>query len=72
METAEILHQFERFTGKFERAAVEAAVASREEVTPELLRILEETVLLISKILFARDDSCRERTELSECSLSRG
>lgn len=44
METAEILHQFERYTGKFERAAVEAAVARREEVTPELLRILEDTV----------------------------
>ncbi|MGA2602208.1 MAG: hypothetical protein ABSH09_35020 [Bryobacteraceae bacterium] len=29
------------------------------------------TVLLISKILFAREDSCGERTELSECSLSR-
>ena len=44
METAEILHQFERFTGEFPRAAVEAAVACQEEVTPELLRILEETV----------------------------
>ena len=44
METAEILHQFERATGKFARAAVEAAVARREEVTPHLLRILEETV----------------------------
>jgi hypothetical protein len=44
IETAEILHQFERYTGKFERAAVEAAVARREEVTPELLRILEDTV----------------------------
>jgi hypothetical protein len=44
METAEILHEFERATGKFARAAVEAAVARREEITPELLRILEETV----------------------------
>src|SRR5262249_37183706 len=44
IETAEILHQFERATGKFAQAAVEAAVARREEVTPELLRILEETV----------------------------
>ncbi|MGA2711913.1 MAG: DUF1186 domain-containing protein [Bryobacteraceae bacterium] len=44
METAEILHQFERATGKFAVAAVEAAVARREEVTPELLRVLEETV----------------------------
>lgn len=44
IETAEILHQFERYTGKFERAAVEAAVARREEVTPGLLRILEDTL----------------------------
>ena len=44
METAEILHQFERGTGKFARAAVEEALAHREEVTPELLRILEDTV----------------------------
>jgi len=44
MDTAEILHQFERVTGKFERAAVEAAVARQEEITPELLRILEDTV----------------------------
>src|SRR2546430_11125473 len=44
METTEILHEFQRVTGKFARAAVEAAVARREEVTPELLRVLEETV----------------------------
>src|SRR5947208_15259331 len=44
METAEILHQFERYTGQFARAAVEAAVARREETTPELLRILKGTV----------------------------
>jgi len=44
METAEILHQLERATGKFALAAVEAAVARREEVTPVLLRILEDTV----------------------------
>ena len=44
METAEILHQFERATGGFARAAVEAAVARRGEITPELLRVLEETV----------------------------
>jgi hypothetical protein len=44
METAEILRQFERATGKFAQAAVEAAVARREEVAPQPLRILEETV----------------------------
>jgi hypothetical protein len=42
MEVAEILSRFERFTSKFEREAVVAAVARREEVTPELLRVLEE------------------------------
>jgi hypothetical protein len=44
METAEILLQFERATGKFARAAVEAAVARREEIIPGLLRVLEDTV----------------------------
>jgi hypothetical protein len=44
MELNEILHELERATGKFARSAVEAAVARREEVTPELLRILGETV----------------------------
>jgi hypothetical protein len=44
METAEILHQIERHTGKFALAAVEAAVERREEVTPELLRTLEDAV----------------------------
>jgi Protein of unknown function (DUF1186) len=44
METTEILHQFERHTGKFALAAVEAAVQRREEVTPELVRTLEDAV----------------------------
>lgn len=44
METADILHRFERSTRKFPRAAVEAAVACREEIVPDLLRILEDTV----------------------------
>jgi hypothetical protein len=44
MEIVEILHQLERFKGKFPRAAVEAAVARREEIVPELLRILDDTV----------------------------
>ena len=42
MEVAEIIGRFERFKNKFEREAVEEAIARREEVTPELLRILEE------------------------------
>ena len=44
MEIAEILHQLERATGKFPRAAVEAAVACREEIIPEFLRILQDVV----------------------------
>jgi len=44
MEIVEILHQLERFKGKFPRAAVEAAMARREEITPALLRILDDTV----------------------------
>lgn len=44
MEIAEILHEFEWFSGSFPQAAVEAAVARREEITPELLRILEDTI----------------------------
>jgi hypothetical protein len=44
MEITEILRQFERATGRFARTAVEAAVTRQEEITPELLRILEETV----------------------------
>jgi hypothetical protein len=50
METAEILHQFERATGRFAGAAVQAAVALREEVTLELLRILEETVVRAAQL----------------------
>jgi hypothetical protein len=44
MEMTEILRQFERATGKFAQAAIEAAVTRQEEITPELLRILDETV----------------------------
>jgi len=44
MKIAEILRQLEEFTGEFPRAAVEEAVARREEITPEFLRILEDTV----------------------------
>jgi len=44
MEISEILRQFERLTGKFPHAAVEAAIEQRDEITPELLRILEDTL----------------------------
>ena len=42
MEIDEIIESLEWFDGKFEREAVEAAIARREEITPELLLILEE------------------------------
>jgi hypothetical protein len=44
MELQEIVRRMERWRGRFEREAVEAAVERREEITPELLRMLEETV----------------------------
>jgi hypothetical protein len=48
MEIAEILEQFELYTGQFPRVAVEAAIAAegaqREELTLELLRVLSETI----------------------------
>ncbi len=44
MDTIEILRQIERANGKFPRAAVEAAVSHQEEIVPELLRIMDDTV----------------------------
>jgi hypothetical protein len=40
MGTEEILHQIERGTGRFARAAVEAAVARREEITASTTSLL--------------------------------
>jgi hypothetical protein len=39
--TQEILDDFRSAVGHFPRAALEAAIAQREEITPELMRILE-------------------------------
>jgi hypothetical protein len=44
MDKIEILRQLARVSETFPRAAVEAAVAQREEITPDLLRILEDAV----------------------------
>ena len=44
MDKTEILRQLERGSETFPRSAVEAAVAQREEITPDLLRILEDAV----------------------------
>ena len=44
MQTAEILDQLERLRGElFPKEAVDAAVTRREEITPDLLRILDDT-----------------------------
>src|SRR5215472_15997053 len=50
MPMDEILRRFERFNEKFERGAVRAAIKQREQVTPELLRILENVVSNPDKI----------------------
>lgn len=42
VETKEILHHLEWMPARYQKAAVDAAVARREEITPELLRILGE------------------------------
>jgi len=55
MLTAEILHHFERVSGKFPRAAIEAAVARREEITPLLLHVLEDTILRADEISYEDD-----------------
>ena len=44
MEIVEILSRLERATGIFPQAVIDAAVERREEIGPELLRILEETI----------------------------
>jgi len=43
MDIQEILVEFEHNNGYFPREAVEAAIASRDAITPELLRIIEHT-----------------------------
>lgn len=44
MEIPEILAALERYTGTFPREAIEEAMRRREEITPQLLRILGYTV----------------------------
>ena len=51
MEIPEILKALERNTGVFPREALEEAVRRREEITPELLRILEDTVVHAEQIV---------------------
>jgi hypothetical protein len=44
MKSTEIIQQLEEATGRFPRSAVAAAVARRDEITPEFLRILQTTL----------------------------
>jgi Protein of unknown function (DUF1186)/SEC-C motif len=55
MGIEEILREIERSTGRFARAAVEAAVVRQEAITPALLRILETTVKRAREIDAERD-----------------
>ncbi len=55
MDTLEILDRLARFTGVFEREAVEAAIAQRDEMVPVLLDSLEDSVNRAAE-LDAQDD----------------
>lgn len=57
MEIGEILGALERNTGKFPFQAIEAAIEAREEITPELLRILEYTNANAAQIVAEDPDS---------------
>lgn len=54
MEIQEILKALERYTRVFPREAIEEAVRRRQEITPELLRVLEHTIENAESL--ARDD----------------
>jgi hypothetical protein len=58
MEIEEILERFEWLDGKFEREAVDAAIARREEIVPELLQILEEIADPEEARLLSVEDDC--------------
>ena len=44
MDIPEILQHLETYTGSFPRAAVEEAIARRDEIIPDLLHVLEDLV----------------------------
>jgi len=56
VEITQILKEIERNTGMFPRKAVETAMEAREEITPELLRILEDTIDRASEIVAEDED----------------
>jgi hypothetical protein len=57
VEITEILKVLERNTGTFPKEAIEAAVEAREEITPELLRILEDTIVRAREIVEEESES---------------
>jgi hypothetical protein len=56
MELTEVLKSLERNTGVFPRKAVEAAMEMRDEITPRLLHILEDTVERAEEIVREDED----------------
>ena len=44
MNVDEILHQMRSNNGRFAREATLAAIEKQEEITPHLLRILDDTI----------------------------
>ncbi len=50
MEVKEILEQFQYNRGRFARQAVLAAIEKREEITPHLLQIMEDTIDRVHEI----------------------
>ncbi len=56
MNIQNILIEFERNKGYFPREAVEAAIANRDAITPELLRIVEDTTKNADDL--EKDDGC--------------
>jgi preprotein translocase subunit SecA len=55
MDIQEIISQLEYYDGSFPRKALQEAIASREQITPILLNILEEATANIERLL-ERDD----------------
>src|SRR6266498_4136723 len=55
MELKEILEQFQFSRGRFAREAVLAAIERREEITPRLLQIVEETTIRAEELAQQKD-----------------
>ena len=64
MEISEILDRMNRATGRFEREAVEAAIVRQDEITPELLQILEKLLRVLENApeMYAHIDALGDYT----------